>query len=178
MTIAGVSIILILGICNLYLVLFQAASGLRIIKPKIGVHKKTGLALVVSSPSSTPCWPPGRLMSCRLSRSLRLAAIVGSAAFLCLIAGLAGCGNKRAALAGAVGREERIEAVLTHAVSGGEPGVAVLSLKRAGRFRARLRGRGASNRPPHRRPDEFPAGFGFEAIHGRGRHAACPGRAP
>ena len=47
MTIAGVSIILILGVVNLGLVLFQAASGLRIIKPKFGVHKKTGLALVV-----------------------------------------------------------------------------------------------------------------------------------
>lgn len=47
MTIAGVSIILILGIVNLILVLFQAASGLRIVKVKIGVHKKTGLALVV-----------------------------------------------------------------------------------------------------------------------------------
>jgi len=47
MTVAGVSIILILGLCNLVLVLFQAASGLRIIKAKIGVHKKAGLALVV-----------------------------------------------------------------------------------------------------------------------------------
>jgi len=47
MTIAGVSIILILGLCNLALVLFQAVSGLRIFKVKIGVHKKTGLALVV-----------------------------------------------------------------------------------------------------------------------------------
>jgi hypothetical protein len=47
MTIAGVSIILILGICNLLLVLFQAASGLRIIKPKFGVHKKVGLILVI-----------------------------------------------------------------------------------------------------------------------------------
>ncbi|MBN2199731.1 MAG: hypothetical protein JW747_07785 [Candidatus Aminicenantes bacterium] len=47
MTIAGISIILILGICNLLLIFFQAASGLRIFKVKIGVHKKTGLALVV-----------------------------------------------------------------------------------------------------------------------------------
>ena len=47
MTIAGVSIILILGLCNLVLVLFQAASGLRIIKVRIGVHKKTGLVLVI-----------------------------------------------------------------------------------------------------------------------------------
>ena len=47
MTIAGVSIILILGLCNLVLVLFQAASGLRILNVKIGIHKTTGLALVV-----------------------------------------------------------------------------------------------------------------------------------
>jgi hypothetical protein len=47
MTIGGISIILILGLCNLLLVFFQAASGLRIIKPKIGVHKKTGIALVI-----------------------------------------------------------------------------------------------------------------------------------
>jgi hypothetical protein len=49
MAIAGVSIILILGLCNLLLVLFQAASGLRIIKPKFGVHKKMGLVLVVTA---------------------------------------------------------------------------------------------------------------------------------
>jgi hypothetical protein len=47
MTIAGVSIILILGICNLLLVLFQAASGLRIIKVKFGAHKKAGLILAI-----------------------------------------------------------------------------------------------------------------------------------
>jgi hypothetical protein len=49
MAIAGVSLILILGVVNLILVLFQAASGLRIIKPKIGVHKKMGLLLVVTA---------------------------------------------------------------------------------------------------------------------------------
>jgi hypothetical protein len=49
MTIAGVSIVLILGICNLLLVFFQAASGLRIIKAKFRVHKKTGLILLVSA---------------------------------------------------------------------------------------------------------------------------------
>ncbi len=47
MTIGGVSIILILGICNLLLILFQLLSGLRVIKVKFGVHKKTGIALVV-----------------------------------------------------------------------------------------------------------------------------------
>ncbi len=49
MTISGVSVILILGVINLILVLFQAASGLRLIKPKIGVHKKVGLLLVVTA---------------------------------------------------------------------------------------------------------------------------------
>jgi hypothetical protein len=49
MAIAGVSLILILGVVNLILVLFQAASGLRVIKPKIGVHKKMGLLLVVTA---------------------------------------------------------------------------------------------------------------------------------
>jgi hypothetical protein len=49
MAIAGVSLILILGLVNLILVLFQAASGLRVIKPKIGVHKKMGLLLVVTA---------------------------------------------------------------------------------------------------------------------------------
>ena len=47
MTIGGVSVILILGICNLLLVFFQAASGLRFIKVKLGVHKTTGLALLI-----------------------------------------------------------------------------------------------------------------------------------
>jgi cytochrome b subunit of formate dehydrogenase len=47
MTIGGVSLILILGICNLILVLFQAATGLRLVKVKFGVHKKAGLLLVV-----------------------------------------------------------------------------------------------------------------------------------
>ena len=47
MTIGEVSIILILGICNLLLILFQLLSGLRVIKVKFGVHKKTGIALVV-----------------------------------------------------------------------------------------------------------------------------------
>jgi hypothetical protein len=47
MTIAGISIILILGICNFALILFQLASGLRFIKVRFGVHKKTGIALMV-----------------------------------------------------------------------------------------------------------------------------------
>jgi hypothetical protein len=47
MTIAGVSIILILGIINFILLLFQLFSGLHWIKVKIGIHKKTGILLVV-----------------------------------------------------------------------------------------------------------------------------------
>jgi hypothetical protein len=47
MTIGGISIILILGICNFALILFQLATGLRLIKVRLGVHKKTGMALMV-----------------------------------------------------------------------------------------------------------------------------------
>ncbi len=47
MTIAGVSIILLLGICNLALILFQLATGLRYLKVRIGVHKKTGITLLI-----------------------------------------------------------------------------------------------------------------------------------
>lgn len=47
MTIGGISIILILGLFNLVLLLFQAASGLRIIKVKYSIHKKTGIALLI-----------------------------------------------------------------------------------------------------------------------------------
>jgi len=47
MTIGGVSTILILGICNLLLIIFQLLSGLRVIKVKFGVHKKTGITLLV-----------------------------------------------------------------------------------------------------------------------------------
>lgn len=46
MLIGGVSIILILGIINLLLILFQTASGLRFIKVKIEIHKKAGFALL------------------------------------------------------------------------------------------------------------------------------------
>jgi hypothetical protein len=48
MTIGGISIILILGLCNLILLLFQAASGLRIIKVRYSIHKKTGIVLLVT----------------------------------------------------------------------------------------------------------------------------------
>jgi len=47
MAIGGVSIVLILGLCNLALILFQLASGLRLIRVRIGVHKKTGILLLI-----------------------------------------------------------------------------------------------------------------------------------
>ena len=47
MTVGGISVILILGLCNLILLLFQATTGLRIIKVKYGVHKKTGITLLI-----------------------------------------------------------------------------------------------------------------------------------
>jgi len=47
MTIGGVSIILIGGLVNLILLLFQLLSGLHYIKVPFGVHKKTGILLAV-----------------------------------------------------------------------------------------------------------------------------------
>ncbi|MCJ7832987.1 MAG: hypothetical protein MUQ20_01200 [Deltaproteobacteria bacterium] len=49
MAIGGISIILILGIINFLLLLFQLATGLRWIKVRLGVHKKTGILLIVLS---------------------------------------------------------------------------------------------------------------------------------
>ena len=47
MTIGGVSVILILGLVNLGLLVFQLLTGLRILKVRFGVHKKTGIILFV-----------------------------------------------------------------------------------------------------------------------------------
>ncbi len=47
MAIGGISIILILGIINFLLLLFQLATGLRWIKVRFGVHRKTGILLFV-----------------------------------------------------------------------------------------------------------------------------------
>lgn len=47
MNIGGVSIILIGGLINFALLLFQLLSGLHYIKVPIGLHKKTGIILVV-----------------------------------------------------------------------------------------------------------------------------------
>jgi hypothetical protein len=47
MTIAGISIILLLGIGNFGLLVFQLVTGLHYIKVSLGVHKKVGIALLV-----------------------------------------------------------------------------------------------------------------------------------
>ncbi len=47
MTIFGVSPLLISGIINFLLLLFQLLSGLRIIRVSFNVHKKTGIALFI-----------------------------------------------------------------------------------------------------------------------------------
>ncbi len=49
MVIGGVSVILIFGIINFVLLLFQLSTGLRWIKVKVGVHRKTGIFLFVSA---------------------------------------------------------------------------------------------------------------------------------
>ena len=45
MAIGGISIILILGIVNFLLLLFQLFSGMHWIKVKFGVHRKIGILL-------------------------------------------------------------------------------------------------------------------------------------
>lgn len=49
MTIGGVSIILILGIINLLLIFFQMSTGLRWIRAPFGVHKKSGITLLITA---------------------------------------------------------------------------------------------------------------------------------
>jgi hypothetical protein len=49
MTVGGISIILILGIINFLLILFQMTTGLRWIKVRFGVHKKTGIVLFIAA---------------------------------------------------------------------------------------------------------------------------------
>jgi len=49
MVIGGISIILILGIINFLLLLFQLFTGLRWIKVKFGVHRATGILLFTTS---------------------------------------------------------------------------------------------------------------------------------
>jgi hypothetical protein len=47
MKIGGISIVLILGIINFLLLLFQLSSGMRWIKVKMTVHRKTGITLFI-----------------------------------------------------------------------------------------------------------------------------------
>ncbi len=47
MRFGNVSIILLLGLVNFGLLFFQLATGLRWLKMPSGVHKKTGIALVI-----------------------------------------------------------------------------------------------------------------------------------
>jgi hypothetical protein len=49
MNIGGISIILLLGILNFLLILFQLSSGLRWIRVSFGVHRRTGITLLVSA---------------------------------------------------------------------------------------------------------------------------------
>ena len=49
MNIGGLSIIGMLGILNFLLILFQLGTGLRWIKVPFGVHKKSGLTLLISA---------------------------------------------------------------------------------------------------------------------------------
>jgi hypothetical protein len=49
MMIGGISIILVLGILNLLLILFQISTGLRWIKVPFQVHRRTGIILFVSA---------------------------------------------------------------------------------------------------------------------------------
>ncbi len=49
MKIGGVSIILILGIINFLLLLFQVSSGMRWIKVKMTLHRKAGITLLVTA---------------------------------------------------------------------------------------------------------------------------------
>jgi hypothetical protein len=49
MIFGGISIIALLGLVNLLLLLFQLSTGLRWIKVRFGVHKKTGILLFVTA---------------------------------------------------------------------------------------------------------------------------------
>lgn len=48
MTLAGVSLVLLLGIANFTLLAFQVSSGLRWIRVPLGIHRRTGMILAVS----------------------------------------------------------------------------------------------------------------------------------
>jgi|GEM_PF-202916 len=47
MSVGGVSIILILGILNLFLLVFQLATGMRWIKVSFNTHRRSGIILFI-----------------------------------------------------------------------------------------------------------------------------------
>jgi hypothetical protein len=47
--IGGISIVLILGVINFLLILFQLSSGLRLIRVSFLTHRKSGIALLISA---------------------------------------------------------------------------------------------------------------------------------
>lgn len=49
MSIGGVSIILLLGLLNMLLIVFQLLSGLRVLRLPMVIHRRTGIALVVTA---------------------------------------------------------------------------------------------------------------------------------
>jgi hypothetical protein len=49
MTVGGLSIILILGILNLVLALFQLSTGMHWVKIPIRIHRASGILLVISA---------------------------------------------------------------------------------------------------------------------------------
>jgi len=49
MKIGGISIVLILGITNFILLLFQLSSGLRWIRIPMALHRKTGITLFITA---------------------------------------------------------------------------------------------------------------------------------
>ncbi len=49
MKIGGVSVILVLGLINMILILFQLSTGLRWIKIPFRMHRRTGLTLFISA---------------------------------------------------------------------------------------------------------------------------------
>ncbi len=47
--IGGISIVLIFGVINFVLILFQLSSGLRLVKVSFATHRKTGIVLLISA---------------------------------------------------------------------------------------------------------------------------------
>ncbi len=49
MTVGGLSIILLLGMLNFMLILFQLSTGFRWLKVRFGIHRQTGIILLISA---------------------------------------------------------------------------------------------------------------------------------